>query len=218
MKILDVPQSGSVAGVTSSRNRYGQYRRTKAIPVNPNSPKQAAVRANFGTLSTLWQQLDDGARTEWKDWADTHTFTDSLGQSITLSGFAWFMRAGQSLFAVGQAATGVAPTTDNAVDPGIAIASLTTSAMTVSFTAAIPTGGFLEVQATPDVSQGRYFAQGFRTIAVEQDDATSPLNVSAAYNGVFGGRAAGNRLWVRVRSITAEGVASPWSLATRVVA
>ena len=35
MKILDVPQSGSLGGQTSSHNRAGQYRRARRSPVQP---------------------------------------------------------------------------------------------------------------------------------------------------------------------------------------
>src|SRR5439155_109028 len=87
MKILDVPQSGSVAGVTSSRNRFGQYRRTRATPVNPNSTFQGAVRARLSVNSAAWRALTAAQRAGWNDLAASMTRTDSLGQTYSLTGF-----------------------------------------------------------------------------------------------------------------------------------
>ncbi len=46
-----VQASGSVAGTTASRNRYGTYLKKKSLPINRKTTSQAAVRAFFSTLT-----------------------------------------------------------------------------------------------------------------------------------------------------------------------
>ena len=67
--------SGSVAGCTYSRNRYGPYVRNRSIPVNPSSGPQVAVRQVFADLATAWNvDLDDAERAAWNLYA-LNTFT-----------------------------------------------------------------------------------------------------------------------------------------------
>src|SRR6187455_3387360 len=91
MKMLDVPQSGSIAGQTSSRNRFGQYRRTRAVPVNVNSPAQTVVRGYLIEASQAWRNLTDAQRDSWNSYALDHPRVDSLGQTITLTGHQIFV-------------------------------------------------------------------------------------------------------------------------------
>src|SRR6266545_482051 len=91
MKILDVPQSGSVAGITSSRNRFGQYRRTRAIPVNPNTAFQATQRARLAASAALWRTLTAAQRAGWIDLAGAFTRTNSLGQPYNETGAQCFV-------------------------------------------------------------------------------------------------------------------------------
>jgi hypothetical protein len=86
MKILDTPRSGSVAGVTASRNRFGQYYRTRAIPVQPRTPKQTANRGRLTAGSSAWRTLSDAQRTGWNDYADQVTRSGSLGSSYSPTG------------------------------------------------------------------------------------------------------------------------------------
>ena len=59
--------SGSVGGMTFSRNRYGMYTRAKGLPVNPNSEFQQAVRQIFSGLSSAWNGvLTSGQRSGWR--------------------------------------------------------------------------------------------------------------------------------------------------------
>lgn len=94
MKILDVPQSGSVAGVTASRNRFGQYKRTRAIPVQPRTPKQTFNRSFLTVGSSGWRQLSDAQRTAWNDYAAQITRSDRLGSGYTPTGASLYTGAG----------------------------------------------------------------------------------------------------------------------------
>src|SRR5262245_19695372 len=112
MKILTDPRSGSYQGITSSRNRFGQYVRTRAIPVQPRTTPQGRVRGQFAIFATQWRGLTDAERAAWEGMARNYRVTDSLGQSNPLNGFGFFVSANQVSVAAGNGPFGTAaPTT-----------------------------------------------------------------------------------------------------------
>lgn len=90
MKIIPAltgPMSGKLGGMVASRNRGGQYFRRKAVPVNPDSNRQSAVRSNFATLISYWNNtLTPAERDSWSQWAANTPRIDSLGQTHVLTG------------------------------------------------------------------------------------------------------------------------------------
>ncbi len=90
MKILDAPSSGSMQGTTRSHNRFGQYARSRSIPVNPRSTQQGVVRARLSTNAANWKTLTANQRAGWTDLGISINRSDALGQSYDLNGFLAF--------------------------------------------------------------------------------------------------------------------------------
>lgn len=93
--------SGSIGGTVYSRNRYGTYIRTRAIPVNPNTSHQQKIRGILAARSQEWRDLDDDTRNQWVTWAAINPFTDVLGNSQVLQPNAAFVRLNMLLTHVG---------------------------------------------------------------------------------------------------------------------
>lgn len=91
--MLMPPQSGSQAGTTASRNRFGQYLRTRGIPVQPRTPKQTSNRAAFTNASSAWRAQSVADQDAWNVYASQIQRTDSLGQSYTPTGAELFVSA-----------------------------------------------------------------------------------------------------------------------------
>lgn len=85
--------SGSIGGTTFSHNGSGMYMRARAIPTNPNTPQQAAVRALVSSLSVQWGLLTAAQRAAWDLYAANVTVTNRLGDQINLSGFNHYIRS-----------------------------------------------------------------------------------------------------------------------------
>src|SRR6516162_7143681 len=103
MKFLGVPSSGSIAGTVFSHNRAGQYQRNRRAPVQPvGTGRRAFVRANFSAASTAWAALTAANQAAWIAFANSHPITDSLGQSITLTGQQMYVAVGAQLLNCGQ--------------------------------------------------------------------------------------------------------------------
>jgi len=197
MKMLDVPQSGSQAGVTSSHNRYGQYQRTRAIPVNPSSNAQGTMRARLAAASAAWRSLTDLLRSGWESLALQMSRSDALGQSYTLNGFGAFVSVNQNLANAGAAAVTAAPAL---VTPAACVTvALTGTAATLSLAYTVtplPAGEKLLVYASPQRSAGRSFEGDLRLIHVSAAAAASPANIFSAYSARFGTPVVGNRVFV----------------------
>lgn len=85
--------SGSVGGATASHNRGGQYFRRRAIPVNPSTAQQQAVRGFFSTLQAAWVNTLTGAqRSAWDSYALNTPITDSLGNPVNAGGKGMYTR------------------------------------------------------------------------------------------------------------------------------
>lgn len=199
MKILTIPQSGSVAGQTSSRNRFGQYIRTRAIPVNPSTPFQSAVRARLAGNATAWRDLTDLQRDGWTSLGIQMGRQDSLGQYYDLTGAQAYASVNNNRLAAGDAVVSDAPalTTPNALATVTLTGAAGTPALSLAFTVS-PLGGAerLFVYASPPRSAGRNFEADLRLLVVTAVAATTPQNILSAYTARFGSLIAGQRIFV----------------------
>ncbi len=79
--------SGSIGGCTYSRNRFGQYIRRRAMPVNPGSAFAQVMTNFFGTLVQRWTStLTQPQRDAWDVWAINTPQADALGNPINWTG------------------------------------------------------------------------------------------------------------------------------------
>lgn len=198
MKLLDVPQSGSVAGQTSSRNRFGQYRRTRAIPVNPDSSFQGTVRNRLSVNAAAWRTLTAAQRSGWSDLGNSMTRTDSLGQTITLTGFQAYCSVNGNNLAAGNAVVSDAPGLITPSGLLTATITLTAASMSIAYTAT-PLGAGIRLFSYVSLqrSAGRNYESDFRLLAVSAAAAASPAVLLTAYTSRFGVPVVGNRIFFK---------------------
>lgn len=110
--------SGSIGSTTASRNRFGPYLRTKAIPVNPNTVRQQTVRAEFATMVNLWNNtLTQAERDAWVLWADNTTILGKDGSPINITGQNAYVRFNVIRRQIGEVRVDTAPITFNNGNP-----------------------------------------------------------------------------------------------------
>jgi hypothetical protein len=210
MKILDVPQSGSVAGVTSSRNRFGQYRRTRATPVNPNSTFQVAVRARMQTNADSWKALTATQRDGWANLGLYWSRTDPLGQSYTLTGFQAYCSVNNNNLAAGNAVVADAP----AYAPPAPLTTLTptisAASVSIAYTVTpLAAGARLFISMSPMRSAGRTFEGDLRLISVTAAAAASPASILTSYQARFGTPVTGSRIFTSAAVYLAGFMSAP---------
>lgn len=175
--------SGSIGGNTFSRNKGGLYVKRRAVPVNPTTTRQTAVRTVLSTLSTGWGALTATQQAQWKNWADLHPFQDALGSSFFLSGQQAYIALNARVLDLGGVAVATPPVTN---DPASLITfAATPSASTVScaFTTTPTAAGIgVEVWQTLPGSLGQNpnFAQA-RLCGRSAAAAASPAVINMAF-------------------------------------
>lgn len=228
--------SGSVGALTASRNRFGSYFREKAIPVNPQSSRQTAVRTNFATLVAAWTNtLTQVERDAWIVWADN---TPQGGEGIILTGLNAYVRANSIRLQIGETRIDDAPIIFNNGAPVTSIEILTDgttneigvdlagtgNATTVNVSGTFSFNGDTAIYIGQPVSEGIGFFKGpFQLMAVVpfltagssiDIDQLLSLNTNDNTNLV-----AGQRRAIRIRNMYDDGrLSTPFDLLTAVVA
>lgn len=179
-----VQMTGSIAGNTFARNRYGNYVRARTKPTNPNTGLQNAVRTALSQLTVRWAQtLTADQRTAWNLYGANVVMTNKLGESMNLSGFNHYIRSNSWL-----ALMGLTPVDDGPVifelpdaDPKFAItATEDPNNITTTYDDALDwaseTGGYLlTYNGSPQNAQRNFFAGPWRfQTAVAGVDAAAP--------------------------------------------
>ena len=199
MKFLGNPSSGSEAALTYSRNRFGQYVRSRSIPVNPKSTQQGTVRARLAANASAWRGLTDLQRAGWLSLGGQMSRTDALGQSYTLNGFQAYCSCNNNNVAAGNAVVSAAPAL---ITPDACLTvtpTATAATFSVAFTPTPPAAGQrVFVYCSPQRSAGRAFEGDLRLVFVSAAAAASPANVFAAYQARFGVPVVGNKVFVTV--------------------
>ncbi len=214
MKILDVPQSGSLAGQTSSRNRFGQYRRSRAIPVNPNTSAQQAARDDFSAASQAWRGLTQAQRDAWAAYAATRPRTNSLGQTIYLTGHQTFVGLRALFAAVGLTLPTVPPAGAAPELTVMAVTNVTALAFAASaMPALVPADTAVQIQTSPPLSKGREFNGDFRTVYVAAATNSAEIDVNNMI-ARWGTLAAGQKFFLRARPVSIAGGEGAWVTAT----
>lgn len=200
MKFLGDPASGSQAGTTSSRNRYGQYKRTRATPVNPSSSFQATVRARLQQNADAWKALTATQREGWGALGAQMTRTDSLGQTYDLTGFQAYCSVNNNKLAAGDAVVADAPLFALPAPITTVTPTITSASNSIAWTVTpLAAGERIFISQSPMRSAGRAFESDFRLISVSAAAGTSPSNVLAAYQARFGTPVTGSRIFTSVQ-------------------
>jgi hypothetical protein len=196
MKILNYPSSGSVGAQTFSRNRFGQYVRSRSIPVNPNSAFQVAVRTRMALNSSAWRSITAAQRAGWNDLGAMITRTDSLGQSYALNGFEAYCMLNNNRLAAGDTVLADAPIYTVPTPLASLTPTITSASFSLAYTATpLPASTRVFLYIGPQRTAGRSFEGDMRLIAVSAAAAASPSNVLAAYTARFGAPVTGNRIF-----------------------
>lgn len=210
MKFLDSPRSGSYQGITSSRNRFGQYYRTRAIPVNPNSTAQSQARSRLAGLAEIWDLLTDVQRAGWSSLGQSMTRTDSLGQTYNLTGLQAYVSVNSLNLAAGNAVVSGAPALATPASLLTMTLTVTSAAFSVAYTATpLGAGARAFIFASPQRSAGRSFEADYRLIAVTAAAAASPANIFTAYSARLGTPVTTNKVFVMIQQYLAGFISAP---------
>lgn len=205
--------SGKLNGTVFSKNKGGHYMRSKSMPSNPKTSFQTAVRARFGAIAQLWGALTEAQRDAWRAMASEFPYTNRLGDTKILSGFALHQKLNTNLTIVGQPAISNPP--EPVSPPSLIRMSLDASrsaeelniqgelAMSVS---SVPYKAV--IMATPPLRDGvANFTNQLREIATTED--ITRVDIWDDYSSRYGAPVPRQKIGIAVHTIALDsGVAS----------
>jgi hypothetical protein len=208
MKFLDVPQSGSIADRTHSHNRAGQYTRNRRSPTQPvGTGRRAVQRNNFGTASAAYAGMTYSEQAAWQAYADSHPITDSLGQSIKLTGHQMFVAINSQLLNCGSAVETTPPVDSTVFAVGaVTISAVGGTSMSITLEGNGSADDFALLAFSKPQSAGVSFNKTFWQQLVQAGDVSTAVNVYAAYTAQFGVAPAGTRIFYKVTPVNQYGV------------
>lgn len=196
---------GKLSGTVFSKNRGGNYVRTKVTPVNPQTTSQVAVRNSFTTFAQNFRALTASQILAWNAAVQNFTNTDIFGDIKTPSGINLYNRLNLNLANAGQTAitSPPLPTGATPIVPSLLTADLSSTLLTIaSASAAVPAGHTLIIEATPLTSPGKSFVKSeFRKIGTAAAAATFPIAAYAMWNAKFGLLVVGQKIVVRLKTV-----------------
>jgi len=222
-----VQMSGSIAGDTHARNRYGNYIRARTKPINPNTERQVEVRAALALLVERWSEvLTANQRAAWNLYASNVSMQNKLGETINLSGFNHYIRSNSILI----------PWSVPPIDDGPVVFTIPDQDPTLAFTASEAAQSFIvtfdDTLAWNDENGGfMFFEQGVPQNP-QRNFFNGPWRRIGAFTGVGGGGPAspnpiapmmfpiaeGQRQWIYARIRRADGRLSERFTANIIVA
>lgn len=215
--------SGSIGGTVFSRNRFGAYTRTRAIPITSTTIYAQNAKAILSAQSQAWAGLTAAQRLAWKSWAQTHPVTDNLGQSQNLTGHQAYVQINSRLDFSGGTLLALPPVADapDALTSLTATFDIGTGDFEVVFTPTpLPTGVALWSQAAVVSSAGvTYIKNLLKQVDIQAAASTSPVDLQSAIETRFGPLQVGQavHIWCRTYDTTTGLVSEPLTVSGLVV-
>lgn len=215
-----------IGSIVASENRNGNYFRNKVIPHNPRSAKQLAARAQFSASSAAWRGLTDVQRAGWVSLAAQVTLHDPLGNSYKPTGQQLYVSCNANLNTLDGGFIDTAPGSPD-IPPTVIAPVLTASVLTASPHTEVLTVAWsstssptpIIIDATPLFSPGRNFVgrSQYRTVFASDSGVIAGQTIITEWNAIFGLLVVGQKLSVRLRSVSTHGFASQEARADTVV-
>lgn len=203
---------GKIGGHVASKNRFGNYFRTKTTPVNPQTPRQVAARQLFGQFTQGWGQLTPAQIEAWNARANGSPEINIFGDQVIPTGKGLYIQRNINRANVGLAPIALPLASDEFPD-GVSLGVTAFDDVTVDVTAtglgASDSANIL-VFATGSIRNGVNFVKNkLRLIGGGQVTSVAPsLELLEAYTAVFGAPVAGQNVEFRMAFVSDSGKVS----------
>ena len=207
--------SGSIGGITASRNRSGGYFRRRGLPVNPGTPQQEFVRGTMADLASRWREvLTPAERDGWDSYAAATPMPNRIGDSHEVNGLAMYVRGNLARIQAGFLRIDAAPIESGLPPltvPSIEDVDATAGTADIGFESgdgwANEVGGALLVYASrPKAPSINFFKGPYRlsgSIAGAGIAPSSPATLTLPFSVQIG-----QRVFFRFVAVTADGRAT----------
>jgi hypothetical protein len=212
---------GKINGHVASKNRAGAYLRGKVTPSNPQTAAQSDVRARLSAFSQAWSGLTENQRAAWNAAVTSWMTNNVFGDGIMPSGKNLFTRLNANNNLIGGAVLSTPPLPVATTTADISNLAISVGGTSLEFDFANAAAGqYLVIEATAPQTPGTYNPSGrYRVIDTQQQTPAGTVDVWAEYVSKFGAPVAGQKVFLRVKSIvTATGQNTPYMALSAIVA
>jgi hypothetical protein len=198
MKILDVPQTGKLGLTVTFPSRYGLIRRTKVVPSNPNTYRQATVRTAFTSAARAYDALSEAQQNAWITAAGQYQTKPSLGQSGPLTGLQLYVRINATLTQFGLDNVDAPPAVPAFGDlsPQNLVITNTGGVIALKLTCPTSVGENTIVRASAPQKSGVRRMPDTRILGTCPAAVTGSATITSLYTAVYGAPVAGQRIFV----------------------
>lgn len=203
--------SGTIGGITYSRNGSGTYAKPWAQGSNPKSQLQTQTRAILSGLTFSWQAITASQRALWDVYAalPAQELTNSLGDTFFGSGWNWFVRINSNLITTENAERAVPPTagTPTAVTLNTFVVNETGGGeATITWPAGSFTGNQrVVVKGFKAISQARIVSGNIRSWKFSTTTPAASTRVDVELDTIYGSRPLGSRWFASVQKQNGQG-------------
>lgn len=180
---------GGLNGSVASRNRYGNYLRTKTTPINRQTTYQTTIRNLFGAVSQAFRDLTTAQIKSWNSAVSNFIGTNVFGDSVTPSGSNLHQAINMNLAVIGESllTEPPIPTAVNYFTTFTAAVAEGAGTMLLTFAPVIDAGDTIIVFGTPAVSPGKSFLKNqYRKFDLLTSADLTGIDVATEYEAKFG--------------------------------
>jgi hypothetical protein len=199
MKILDVPQSGTINTMVSFKTRYGQFRRRYVVPRDPQTSLQVTRREAMGRARFLWRTPTDSQRAAWKTVAEGTRTQPRLNQSGVLTGYLLFVKINCNRALVGQPVVLDPPDSPQFAPNPVRQLVITNTDGDIALKLRVSgkPAQFVVLLGTKPRSAGVSFVDHFTILGVLAEAVRGLSNITDMYVGKYGVPRAGSRVFIQ---------------------
>lgn len=201
-----------VGSVVYSDNHFGGFVRNLAIPFNPKTSKQNAIRAELRRLSQRFQTIGAQNIIDWNAYGASKAYFDRFGQPYYLTGQEAYCQLNMNLYMVGESTVDTAPTSEvffALISP--VLTATGGSSVSLAFDGPVPAGTAMIIDATDAESLGKTYLKKKKFIKYAAAAGTSPQSITTEWEAIYGSVPAANKqIKVFCRYIdTTTGISGP---------
>jgi hypothetical protein len=179
---------GKLGGLVFTRARNGTNVLAKRVPLNPSTPQQQQQRLTVAAATASWRNLTGTEQASWVNLALQYTFTNSLAQSYSPTGFQLFCQAWIGSNNAGTSFSTTAPLTPPVITVATSIElAIVAGALVASFySVSTPFSGYLSFSLSSVLSATINYTKGVRRRQFYTNFGTSTVDCTSLYTGYYG--------------------------------
>jgi len=205
MKILDIPQCGNLGVFVGQGRRFGQIRRTLAIPTNPKTSAQRLVRAHLTAVAQSWRVPTEDQRAAWTAAAKSVNSKTRLGTNGALTGNNLFANISATLLETGSAVVRVPPAQASFEANPVSAFAIANAAGVIPLKLAVGAlndGQSLRTRVSAPISQGQEVSSNFRELGACPPATGGVADFTTLYATKFRAPGLGKKVYVQACQTT----------------